>query len=280
MAIETLSLTSRDGTRLHGLRALPATTPRAAVLICHGLGEHSGRYGHVIEALNAEGCAAYAVDLRGHGRSDGRRGHVMRWQEYVDDVAALFPVADADLPTEQPRLLLGHSMGGLVSVHTALAHGQRLKGLALSAPLLGIATPVPAIKNVAGRLLSRCWPTLTMANELDANLISRDPETVRAYLDDPLVHDRVSARWFTEMLAALEAAQARASELTMPLWLAHGTADGLTDPEGSRRFIERVKGPVTAHFLDGYYHEIFNEPPAERARAIELLVTWVRDQLA
>lgn len=263
-----------DGLRLNGFSA-PAVEARGVVLLCHGLGEHCRRYDHVVTRLNKAGWTVYACDLRGHGQSAGKRGHIMAWSDYVGDMQGLYDAAASDGLAHLPWVQLGHSMGGLVAVHTALVQQKRLAGLALSAPLLGIAVKVPALKAMAGKVLSRLAPALTLANEIDARYISRDPEVVAAYQADRLNHDRVSARWFTEMLAALATAEAQLPQLKLPVWLAHGTADRLTDCGSSRRLAASFGGPVSSHFLDGYYHEIFNEPTAERERALKLLLDWL-----
>jgi alpha-beta hydrolase superfamily lysophospholipase len=270
--MEALALrTAPDGV-LHVVRHVPAGA-RGIVFLCHGLGEHCGRYGHVIDALVAAGWGCYAFDLRGHGRSGGRRGHVLAWSDYVGDVEAVYAQAEADGHRALPWIQLGHSMGGLVVVHAAARNAARLSGLVLCSPLLGVAVQVPVWKAALGRALSRWLPALSLANELDDTNISRDPEEVRLYREDPLVHDRVTARWFTEMTAALAAAHELAPSMRLPLLLMHGTADALTDPEGSRRFAAAWGGPVELHLLDGYVHELFND--TGRERPLSLLTEWL-----
>lgn len=278
-AINRVMLTPRqfyaaDGWRLSGFVAAVAN-PRGVLILCHGLGEHCRRYDHVVTKLNQAGWCVYTCDLRGHGQSQGKRGHILAWNDYVSDMLGLYAAAESDGLSHLPWVQFGHSMGGLVAVHTALAQQQRLAGLALSAPLLGIAVQVPPLKAFAGKILSKLAPSLTLANEIDANQISRDASVVSAYKADPLNHDRVSARWFTEMLKALKQAQATLSQLTLPVWLAHGTADRLTDCASSQRLVSTFAGPVSSHFLTGYYHEIFNEPEPDRQRALQLLLDWL-----
>src|SRR5262245_5086694 len=109
---------SRDGTTLHEL-TWPASTPRGAVAIIHGYGEHIGRYDQVGKALAARGLTVRGIDFRGHGQSSGARGHIQRFDEYLDDLAAL-----AARCPERPLFLLAHSMGGLVAAEYLLKHGS------------------------------------------------------------------------------------------------------------------------------------------------------------
>ncbi len=270
-------LNATDGTRLLARRSL-VDTPVATVFVVHGLGEHGGRYDHVTEHLNSAGMSVYLIDHRGHGRSTGTRGHVDHFDQYSEDLELLFKTASDDGQDNVPWFVVGHSMGGLIAVHLALRNQEKLAGLVLSGPLLGIAVDVPAIKAAVGRLLSRVLPRLTLANELDARYISHDPAVVAAYENDPLVHDRVSARWFTEMSAALDKAHERARDLELPLLLMHGTDDHLTDPQGSRRFVSAYGGTADSEFLDGYYHEIFNE--VEQQVPLSRMTKWLNDHLS
>lgn len=275
--MDVFSLRSADGTELYACRQVPES-PRGIVFVCHGLGEHIGRYAHFIEAITSHGWGVYAVDLRGHGRSGGRRGHLLAWSDYVADLEALYGQARADGFGSSPWVQLGHSMGGLIAVHTASRHADRLRGLILCSPLLGVAAKVPGWKAMAGRLLSRLFPQISLANELDPGNLSRDPTEVRRYLDDPLVHDRVSARWFTEMNAALTEAHRLAPSLALPLLLLHGSSDEITAPEGSREFAARYAGDADVRFLDGYVHELFHDRGSEMPLAI--VIDWLARQVS
>jgi lysophospholipase len=169
-------------------------------------------------------------------------------------------------------------MGGLIAIHYAFKHQDQLKFLALSSPLLALAFPVPPVKAIAGRLLSSILPKFTLPTALDATAVSRDAAVVKAYQNDPLVHDLASTRWFTEMLAAIEGATNRAGELRLPVLVFHGGADKLTDPQGSRVFFQALT-TKERHFKEwqGLYHEIFNE--TEQVQVLNELVAWIKPYL-
>lgn len=271
MKLETQTLTASDGCEIF-VRAWRAATPAATVVIAHGHGEHGGRYEHVAERLTREGWDVIVPDHRGHGLSGGPRGHVLRWDHYSDDLQlAIEKAANAKLP----MALIGHSMGGLIAINYALRKPERLKALLLSSPLLKLAFPVPPLKKFLGNMLSNLIPALALPTGLDSKHVSRDPAVVAAYEKDPLVHDKASTRWFTEMVAMLEASGARAGELKMPLLLFHAGGDKLTDPEGSRVFFKHVT-MTERQFKEwpGLYHEIFNEP--EKGQVLDELVTWLK----
>lgn len=246
--------------------------PAGVIVIVHGLAEHGGRYGETAEHLAAHGCAVYAMDLRGHGLSpDGRkpgRVHVDDFSDYLRDADALVAMAQCDHPG-LPLFLLGHSMGGLISLSYALAKPGGLAGAILSSPALGTHPkfqPPRLLKWLVG-VLSRVAPRLLFKSDLDANALSRDPDVVRAYLDDPLVSEKVSARWYASITRAMKRAHERAPSLAVPVLLMQSGADRLVDPDAPKHWAARAPdGLVTTVTWEGFYHEMLHEPEKDRVR--------------
>lgn len=249
-------------------------SPRSLVVLCHGLGEHSGRYAHVISALNDAGHSVYALDHRGHGLSGGRRGHVMSFDVYAADLYDHIQAAQAAVPGV-PWYLVAHSMGGLVAIHYCHTHPATLpEGLVITSPLIEVSAEVPAWKATLGKLMSRYWPTLTMPSGLNPQAVSSDPAEVKAYIDDPLVHDKVTARWFTSMNEARAKALSKAPSMTLPTLVMAAGADALVDVEGAHKFFAALGSQdKTKLIYDGWFHEIFNEPG--KAEPIGVMVDWL-----
>jgi alpha-beta hydrolase superfamily lysophospholipase len=124
------------------------------------------------------------------------------------------------------------------------------------------------------QLLARVWPSYTSASGLDNNAISRDPAMAQTYGNDPLNHNRISVRLFTQINNAGQWALDHAHEISLPLLLAHGSADRITSHEASRQFAARVPGDCTFKLWDGLYHETHNEP--EQDEVIGFMVEWLR----
>lgn len=251
---------------------LPAGEPTGVLLISHGLGEHSGRYGNVVDAVLPDGWAVYALDHRGHGLSGGRRAHLERYAHWIADLDAFRRMVAARHPG-LPVVLLGHSMGGQIALSYALEHPDGLRGLVLSAPALA-SNAVPAPLVAVLRRLARVAPTLRPAG-IDATRISKDPEVVAAYQADPLVHHGNPTLGLSAALfAAMDELPGRVGALRVPLLLMHGTVDELTEPDGSRMLEARSGSPdQTVHWYEGLWHEIFNEP--ERERPLADLRAWL-----
>jgi alpha-beta hydrolase superfamily lysophospholipase len=265
------TLASPDGTRLYW-QSWPVPEPRAIVEVVHGLGEHSGRYAGLAAALNRQGVACFAVDLRGMGRSEGQRGHVDRWQQWVDDCAAFHElVLERAGGTEV--VPLGHSFGGVLLLSAVLDGALKPRRFAMSNPAFRPAIEVPAWKLQVGRLTSRLLPRLALGNEVDASQLSREPGYAAAYMTDPLVHDRISSRLYTEWLAASDSALRRPGELTVPFLLILSEEDRLIDHTAALEFAGGVRGDHTVKVYPERFHEPFHDLGAEEVFAD--LIAWL-----
>jgi alpha-beta hydrolase superfamily lysophospholipase len=273
------TLTSADGVKIF-FRHYPAESERARMVIAHGLGEHSGRYRNVVERMLPKGISVWVPDHRGNGQSEGKRGHVLNFVQYLADLRLSVELAGVGRPEGMKCFLLGHSMGGLIALYFAQQYPGFIDGVVASSPALGMAIEIPAVKKVLGSLMSYIWPGLTMGNELDAGKVSHDPEVVRAYKTDPLVHDRVSARFFTEFLAAMETVYVQASALKVPTLLQVAGDDQLVNARSSVQFFKQLDlEDKTLHVYEGRYHEIYNEGEDLRRQVIEDLEEWLETHL-
>ncbi len=246
--------------------------PEGVCLLVHGFGEHSGRYeDSVIPFLCNRRWAVLAFDLVGHGRSGGIRGDCAGYGQLMQQVSEGWQTARARFP-RMPALLYGHSMGGNLALNFVLRGLGRPDALVASSPYLRLAFRPPAWKLWAGKLLLHVYPSITLPSGLDPAGISRDKAEVRAYSNDPLVHDRVSPRYSFPILAAGTWALDHATRLTVPSFIAHGTADPIIDPEGSRLLGERARA-VTLHLESGAYHELHHE--TGREHFFQALGAWL-----
>ena len=262
--------------------------PRAVALIVHGLGEHAVRYDHVAQQLLSWGFAVRAYDQRGHGESSGARGGLSSEALLLDDLAevvddtrlrsrSLLLSADgAETAPPLPLILLGHSLGGLV-VGRFVSLGMRpVDGLVMSSPALDPG--LSAFQKLLLAVLPVIAPNLRVNNGLNPAYLSHDPEVVRKYLADPLVHAKISARLARFIASAGPATVAAAGNWDTPTLLMYAGADKLVNPAGSRAFAEVAAGGpgakvLTVKCFDELYHEIFNEP--DSAPVFAALKAWL-----
>lgn len=263
-----------DSTKQFGSEGAQA---RGVVLIVHGLGEYAGRYDHVAYALQGWGFEVRAYDQRGHGESGGKPGTLPSSTALLRDLADVVDDVRQQWP-ELPLILLGHSMGGLVAGRFVSLRIRPVDALVMSSPALDAG--LGSFQKLLLKVLPGVLPNLCVDNGLDANFISRDPQVVKAYLADRLVHSKISPRLGQFIATAGPATVAAAASWRVPTLLMYAGADKLVNPAGSDQFArlattsKAVKpGTVTVRRFDGYYHELFNEQDA--APVFELLKTWL-----
>ncbi len=252
---------------------LPENSPRALVVIVHGAGEHCGRYYHLAAYLVEQGFAVASYDHPNHGQSSGTYGTVDSFDHYLKTLVA-FQQQLADAFTEVPRILLGHSMGGLIATNYLVDHQDQFAACVLSGPAIKSDLQPGFLQMFLIRFLSRFFPTAGVL-QLDSSGISRVPEEVARYDADPLVfHGKMSARMVSELFRGMDRIQARAAEITLPMLLLHGGADVMASPSGSVFLDENIgSNDKELHIFPGLFHEIFNEP--EQDSIFVQVVAWI-----
>jgi len=268
--------TSQDGLEMYARSWEPEETPKALVCLVHGLGEHSCRYAHVGKAFTEAGFALLAFDLRGHGKSGGQRGHFPSLQVVMDDIHQHIREASEKFP-ETPVFLYGHSLGGNLVINFALRRKADLAGVIATGPWLKLAFQPSASKVFLGRMMNKLLPGFSQASGLDTTALSHDSKVINAYVNDPLVHDKISASSFVNMFEKGLWALDHAAELSLPLLLMHGGADKITSPEASEQFAKSAGDKVTLRIWNGLYHEVHNEP--EKDEVLAFIIDWINAQL-
>jgi alpha-beta hydrolase superfamily lysophospholipase len=252
---------------------LPAGPAKAIIIIAHGLGEHSGRYMNVVNHFVPLGCAIYGLDHIGHGKSDGDREVINRFTDFTDNLTVFYHMVIV-WQAEKPIFLLGHSLGGLIAAFYLIDQQSNFKGAIISAPMTSIPENISPVTVTLGRILSALVPKAGIIG-LDATGVSRDPEVVKAYVNDPLVfHGKTPARLAAEMLVAIQRVTAEANKITLPFITLQGTADKLVNPNDAKHLYEIASSKdKTLKTYPGLYHEVFNEP--ERTVVLKDVETWL-----
>ena len=269
--------TAKDGLKIFAQAWDPEATPKAVVCLVHGLGEHSGRYANMAETLNQGGYAVIASDLRGHGKSGGKRGHSPTFESYMDDLALLLDEA-AGRYEGLPCFLWGHSLGGVLVTNYVLRRKPQLTAVVITSPGLRTSISEQKTKIQFAKLAGKIVPTMNLSTGLDANLISRDPEVVQRYINDPLVHGIVTLAMTKYTLEAIPWAYAHASEWVLPVLIMHGDADAVAYASGSEELAKLIKQDCTLKIWPGLRHETHNEPEKEQVLAYAL--GWLDSQLS
>jgi alpha-beta hydrolase superfamily lysophospholipase len=249
---------------------LPAEPSQVMVLV-HGYAEHTGRYDEMAMYFAERGFAVHAYDQVGHGRTAGPRGHVDRFDRLIEELARFVELVRLEHPG-LPLTLVGHSMGGLVVAATAAFRHPEVEHIVLSGALLQLGGEAGGLRQSISlwiaRMVSTFAPRVAVSTGLDLQGLSRDPEVIRRYEQDPFVKDRMSVRFAAGMSSMISAVRGAADRIERPILILHGGEDSLSPPAGSRHLYAGLRGEIVTRSALQIYpelrHEIFQEPEREQ----------------
>ncbi len=244
-------------------------TPRGVICFVHGYAEHGGRYAHVADFFSALGFVVVAADHVGHGLSEGERALIGDFGSVVDDLGQVVAFAEQRFPGI-PVVMMGHSMGGLITARFVQRWPDRLTGAVFLGAVLGEwewAREVLALPELPD-------------TDSDPSGMSRDADVCAKYASDPLVyHGRYKRQLLVAEVAALDEFRAELARITIPVAAFHGEADPFV-PYGPT--VSAVKAMASLDqrikVYAGARHELVNE--TNREAVINDLYRWVDGVLA
>jgi alpha-beta hydrolase superfamily lysophospholipase len=276
-------VTSSDGTFRTGsgakifYRHWAPAEPRAVILLSHGLAEHSGRYEEFASVFGDAGFAIYAVDFPGHGNSDGKRGHIGNFGEYTNVLGELTSLARSAHP-DLPFVLFGHSMGGLIAADFLLQHQSKFVAAVMTGAAIRSPQQPSGFVLFVNKIIAAVAPQLGVLR-MDASAISRDPQVVSDYENDPLVYrGKASAALVTAIFSAMNRVVENADSIRLPILIMHASEDRLASVEGSNLLHEKISSEDKKLVIyEGLYHEILNEP--ERQTVMADILQWLESRI-
>ncbi len=246
--------------------------PRSALLLVHGLGEHSGRYHDFASSLAQAGTSVFSFDLRGHGRSPGQRGDVDAFPRLLEDLLGMETEMARQLPGHLPRYLMGHSLGGLICIRRLQVFRGPFEGAIISAPWM--ATALPTWLRRVGRFLGVALPTVPLPAGINPGRLTRDPEMVRAWREDPLIHTRLTGRFFREAEREQRRVWLSSMPEGMPLLFLIPTDDRVVRSSVTETFAGGIVGSETqVEILEGRRHEPLND--LDRHQVYQMVIDWL-----
>lgn len=256
---------------------IPESSPKAALLVVHGLNEHSGRYLDFADYFTAKGFAVFSLDQVGHGKSDGTRSFIKKFSYFTDDILDYIAIINRWVGPI-PIYLVGHSLGGLIAANFLIDHQKLISGAVLSGSVVLVPAYVSKLTIVMGKIISAILPKMGLL-EIDKQSLSRDPEVVQAYLDDPLVYNgKSTVRISSEMNQAIERIKTVGEKINLPILILHGSEDRIVEPACSKYLFKKVSSTdKELTIYDGYFHELYNEP--EKLTVYGDVYTWLENHL-
>lgn len=286
--------TVEDGKKLYTKTWKTDGPAKARLAFIHGFSDHIGTYGDFFPTLAANGIEVCGFDQRGWGRSVSKpseRGLTGPTSRVLDDITSFLKTL---IPSDVPLFLMGHSMGGGEVVYYAaqapLEIRKHIRGYLLESPFIDFpaASRPSSIKAYLGRLVGHILPNKQIANELDPTLISRDPVANKRFEEDELCHGMGTLGGLSGMLS--RTADLAACKILIPsdagegdvarLWFGHGTKDGLTDYEATKRYVAALQvKDIEFKTYDGWFHQLHSEPNGDKEIFFNHVTNWILARL-
>ena len=244
--------------------------PKANLMLVHGAGEHIGRYDHWAKLFNAQQINVYGVDHYGHGNSPGARGHIANYDLYLNEIRALKKMLD-ERADNLPLLLYGHSLGGNIVLHWIIEQEKSVDYVIVSAPWIKLKLVPPPWKISLMKWLSGMLPALSQGNELDPNWLSRDKLVVDRYINDPLVHNKITLSAANILFQRAEILDKYSKQISDKILIIHGLDGKVTDASASKAFASRTG--IDYYGAEGLFHELHNEP--EQIEIFNYICNWL-----
>ena len=274
----------------------PSNTPQAddapvaKLIFVHGFNDHIGRYYDLFPTLAARGISVYAFDQRGWGRSvrsNADRGKTGPTAQVISDTAKFI---EAQLPSDIPVFVLGHSMGG-GQVLTLASEPQyediikQVDGWLLESPFIAFPKGLEpnSLEVFAGTLASRLLPNMSRFSALPVENTTRDPEVIKSLNEDKLLHGYGTLQGLAHMIQRtklLGEGTSKISPSVKCLWLGHGTADKGTSYEASKGWFEKQgeKPDWTFKSYEGWSHQLHADLPETRAVFAKDIGDWILER--
>ncbi len=225
---------------------------RAFAMIVHGLGEHSLRYEELAEFLCSRGIRVGCMDFYGFGKSDGRRGDVKNIQDYLEDIRSFqHSMGWGEGTGNLCSMIVGHSFGGLVALALLEQYPRDYSHAVILSPALSPEKNVPNTLLLLSRVCAAVCPAVSFNNRIHEEQISSDTGVQQEYREDPLVHGKITPRFFQQMLALSERVKKNGSLLNslLNVLFFHGADDRITSPEDTKAFYDVVESEKKTFIL-------------------------------
>ena len=273
---QELELISTDKLRLHGQVWKPIGSPKAIVLLSHGLSDRSERFAHWGQLFAKAGYAFCCFDTRGNGKSEGQRGHCNCYEEFLDDIDLVLEWIKSTFP-DVPIILYGHSMGGNLISNFIIRRQPKVDAAIITSPWLKLSTEPNAILQFLAKTLGKLWPTFNQKANIVAPHLCANKEVVQAYIDDSLIHDRITPACFLSLQEAGVWAINNASKISLSTLLMQEKGDRITSFEATKEFVRNAGSRVTFKEWEGDFHELHNEPFA--SEVFDIIMDWLNTTL-
>jgi alpha-beta hydrolase superfamily lysophospholipase len=242
-------------------------TPKANLLLQHGLGEYSERYvwqyNQLIPKLVANGFNVYAIDLPGHGDSIGERGLVD-----LNDALMHHLAARTAIEGELPTVLFGHSLGGLVTAASLVANPTGVLAAVLSSSAM--QSPSKAWERILSKVVTAVNPSGDMPLPRPGEeALTRDLELLKLIAaDDRMYHGKARNLVAKTVLELSDFVWSKIDSWQTPTLIIHGDKDLSTNHLQSIALMDAIPAKdKTLKIYPGGFHELLNDLEKDKVEA-------------
>jgi len=270
------TFTGVDGAELFFRVLPPKTAPKAAVILVHGHGDHSGGLRNLSKTMAENEYIVYAYDLRGHGKSSGKRGYIRSWDEFRGDLHEFRKKVEINHP-QLPLYLIGHSIGGVIALDYALDYSLGLSGMIAISP--AISYEVTAIEKLGITVMGRIKPDYSFKKPGPIRFFSKNTSRAAAkFYSDGLRHNTITPGLGRGLMQAVSRVLNQAQSIRLPLLLQYGLDDKITPPAKISHFYHQVSSQDRQKFeYVGAKHRPFEG--AGKEKFLDDMVTWLDKQV-
>lgn len=263
----------KKGYSLHRVVWMPESSPKAIIMIVHDIGDHILRYENLAYFFTNEGFGVIGIDLRGHGKSDGKRG-CGGYNDLLYDVNELVNQTHKTYPFV-PKVLYGNGLGGNLALLYAIKQNDPVQGLIVTSPWIRCRHTHNYFFQSGSSLVTKLFPFLRISNNVNSKYLSHDLAIHNNYVNDKLVHNKISLRLLKEINVAGSIILSNRHKCNIPLLLMHGESDKVTSWHASAEFSRYTSSKTIFKLWDGYYHELHNE--FDKEKIFEYILPWLNN---
>lgn len=264
------TIAGSTGNQLRIVSWLPPKMKFLIVLV-HGLGDHMLRYRSWASLFYNESIGIIGADLRGHGKSSGQRGNGTYF-EFTEDIHEVLKYTHVQYPFV-PKIIYGHSMGGNLALRYLIDNKPNILGVIATSPWLKLYKQPNSFVLGIVSFLRRVFPSMPLSNGIKPRNISNDPEIVKLYQTDPLIHKRITPKLFFSLNESGLFILMNKHKINIPLLVMHGSGDKITSCKASIEFATFTSDKTTLQIWKGAYHELHHE--FEKKEIFYYILRWI-----
>ncbi|WP_233201624.1 MULTISPECIES: alpha/beta hydrolase [unclassified Sporosarcina] len=230
---------------------------KGVIVLVHNAYEHHRRYVWLIQKFRSDGFHVVAGDLPGHG-NESVEVHAEAFKDYRRFIKKMIR---SGLDDNLPVFLFGHGLGATFLLRLLQMERIECAGVICTSPWLHLEHHPP----IRAKMFTKWSQSMTLNHEITPELLSRNPEFLEQYAEDPMYVSIVTGGWYRELQTLMKSVmQPDLIIQDVPLLLHTGEADQITNIDYTRKwaFAQNLSELQLKRWKD-VEHDIIQAPEQE-----------------